>query len=147
MQDPPSAGELVRAVAGFLREDALPALTGRNAYLARVAANTLDIVARELEQAPAADAAERQRLLALLDGADPAHTLEELNAELCERIRTGVIGARTPGLLAHLWTTTLAAVAVDQPGYSGYRLALDEAAPGSGQAGDAAEASDGTVPR
>ena len=53
---------LVRAVAAFLREEALPALEGRNAYLARVSANTLDIVARELESAPGADAAERARM-------------------------------------------------------------------------------------
>lgn len=130
MQDPPSAAELVRAVAAFLREEALPALEGRNAYLARVCANTLEIVARELDAAPAADAAERMRLLALLGRADddPA-TLEALNAELCRRIESGEAGADTPGLLAHLWTTTLAAIAVDQPGYSGYRRALEESPP------------------
>ena len=129
MQDPPSAAELVRAVAGFLRDDALPALAGRNAYLARVAANTLDIVARELDLAPAANAAERARLLALLGADQSPDTLEALNAELCTRLRDGAVDACTPGVLAHLWATTLAALAVDQPGYSGYRLALDEAAP------------------
>lgn len=130
MQDPPSAAELVRAVAAFLREDALPALEGRNAYLARVSANTLDIVAREIEAAPAADAAERARLLALLGwGDDGGATLEQLNTEFCRRIEAGEMGADTPGLLAHLWTTTLAAVAVDQPGYSGYRRALGEPPP------------------
>ncbi len=130
MQDPPSAAELVRAVAAFLREEAMPALEGRNAYLARVSANTLEIVAREIEAAPAANAAERERLLALLGEADAGDvTLEQLNAELCRRIETGEIGAATPGLLAHLWTTTLAAVAVDQPGYSGYRRALGEPPP------------------
>lgn len=130
MQDPPSAAELVRAVAAFLRDEALPALEGRTAYLARVSANTLEIVARELESAPAADAAERARLLALLgrDATDRA-SLFELNAELCRRIEMGDIDADTPGLLAHLWSTTLAALAVDQPGYSGYRRALDEAPP------------------
>ena len=138
MQDPPSAAELVRAVAAFLREEALPALDGRNAYLARVSANTLEIVARELDAAPAADAAERARLLALLgETADGEARLEQLNAELCRRIEAGEIGAETPGLLAHLWTTTLASVAVDQPGYSGYRRALEEARPGEGPAGDA----------
>ena len=136
MQDPPSAAELVRAVAAFLRNEALPALEGRNAYLARVSANTLEIVARELDAAPAADAAERARLLALLDRTDADDaTLEQLNAELCSRIEAGTIGAATPGLVAHLWTTTLAAVAVDQPGYSGYRRALEESPPGAEGAG------------
>ncbi len=130
MQDPPSAAELVRAVAAFLRDEALPALEGRNAYLARVSANTLEIVAREIEAAPAAAAAERARLLALLGRSDDDDaTLVQLNAELCRHIETGSIGADTPGLLAHLWTTTLAALAVDQPGYSGYRRALEEAPP------------------
>lgn len=140
MQDPPSAAELVRAVATFLREEALPALEGRNAYLARVSANTLEIVARELDATPAADAAERSRLLALLgDAGHGEATLGQLNAELCRRIESGAIGADTPGLLGHLWTTTLAAVAVDQPGYSGYRRALGEAPPGDppAAAGDA----------
>src|SRR5690606_1743531 len=99
-------------------------------YLARVSANTLEIVAREIEAAPGADAAERSRLLALLGGIDTDDaTLEQLNAELCRRIEAGSMGAATPGLFAHLWTTTLAAVAVDQPGYSGYRRALEDSPP------------------
>lgn len=130
MQDPPSAAELVRAVAGFLREDAMPALEGRNAYLARVAVNTLEIVARELDAAPENDVAERDRLRALLGPAtDERASLVELNAELCRRIEAGEAGPDTPGLLEHLWATTLAGVAIDQPGYSGYRRALAEPAP------------------
>lgn len=135
MQDPPSAEELVRAVAAFVRDDAMPQLSGRSAYLARVAANALEIVARELALAPAADAAERARLAALLGtDATPAQapgpaSLQALNAELCARIERGEIGPATPGLLAHLWQTTLAKLAVDQPGYSGYRRALDEPPP------------------
>src|SRR5690606_39467866 len=100
--------ELVRAVATFLREEALPALEGRNAYLARVSANTLEIVARELDAAPAADAAERSRLLELLgdgDGDGDGATLVQLNAELCRRLEAGEIGADTPGLLGHLRPT------------------------------------------
>ena len=123
MQDPPTTTELVTAVADFLRTEAMPRLTGRSAYLARVAANVLDIVGRELQQAPANDAAELERLRALL-GRDGG--LFELNEELCARIERGELGLDSPGLFDHLWHVTMDKVAVDQPGYSGYRRALEE---------------------
>ena len=52
--------------------------------------------------------------------------LSDLNAELALRIREGGLDLETPGLAEHLWATTLAKVAVDQPNYSGYRAALAE---------------------
>jgi hypothetical protein len=51
-------------------------------------------------------------------------SLDELNRELCARIRSGEIGLGTPGLGEHLRQTTLAKLAVDQPKYSGYLRAL-----------------------
>ena len=71
MQTTPSAAELIAAATEALRDELLPALTGRAAFQARVVANVLDIARRELERGPAADAAELARLTALL-GADPA---------------------------------------------------------------------------
>ena len=35
-------------------------------------------------------------------------------------------GLATPGFTEHLWATTLAKLAVDQPNYSGYKAALAE---------------------
>ena len=95
----------------------MPELQGRTAFHARVAANALAIVARELEQGDPVNSAERERLRRLLqqDG-----TLAELNRELCRRIRDGRIAWDDPALGAHLVPTTLAKVAVDQPNYSGY---------------------------
>jgi hypothetical protein len=122
MQDAPTAAQLVCAVRDFLEKVAGPKLEGHAAFHARVAANALAIVERELRLAPAEDAAERERLRALL-GADGA--LEAQNRELCRRIREGALGPETPGLLAHLRATTLAKLAVDQPRYSGYRRALE----------------------
>ena len=118
MHQRPDTDDLLQAVAIYLREQALPQLPGHAAYLARVAANALDIVRRQLQQAPAADAAELQRLRHLLqrDG-----NLVELNALLCQRIAAGDIGLHTPGLAEHLWQTTLDTLAVDQPGYDSYR--------------------------
>ncbi|WP_439684179.1 DUF6285 domain-containing protein [Cupriavidus oxalaticus] len=118
MQDTPHAAELVDAVSAFLRDAAIPKLSGREAFDARVAARVLDIVARELRLVPAASAAEHARLRGLL-GTDG--TLAELNQRLCEAIAGGRIDAATPGLAAHLWAATLDKLAVDQPGYASYR--------------------------
>ena len=129
MQDLPTPEQLLAAVARFLREDAGPALArhGDNAlaYQARVAANMVDTVARQTQLAPAADAAERQRLLALLglpaDHPDAAD-LAALNRRLASRLADGSIDTSShPGLADHLWACTLAKLAVDQPGYDTYQ--------------------------
>lgn len=117
MMDQPSALELVTAVREFLEQHAMPALQGHTAFHARVAANALGIVARELEQGGPSANDELDRLRALL-GRDG--TLAELNRELCRRIRSGDIAWNAPALATHLVPTTLAKVAVDQPNYSGY---------------------------
>jgi hypothetical protein len=88
-----------------------------------VAANALEMMKRELDTAPAEDAAELARLEALLGHGG---SLFELNVELCQRIEAGRIDLTTPGLKDHLWATTFAKLAVDQPTYGGYRAALAE---------------------
>lgn len=123
MYDPPTSAELVTAVREFLEEHAMPSLEGRNAFHARVAANALAIVARQLELGPEAEARERERLRALLGTDGP---LLELNRELCRRIRSGDLAIDDADLLEHLRAATLDKLAVDQPKYSGYRRALDE---------------------
>jgi hypothetical protein len=117
MMDQPSAHELVTAVREFIEKHAMPELQGRTAFHARVAANALAIVARELELATPAAASESERLKDLLnrDG-----TLDEQNRALCKAIRSGGLPWNDPGLGAHLVATTLAKIAIDQPGYSGY---------------------------
>jgi hypothetical protein len=92
-------------------------------FQAKVAANALEIAKRELELSPAADAAELERLERLLGHGG---RLLDLNRALAQRIADGEITLETPGLAVHLWTTTLAKLAVDQPSYSGYRAALAE---------------------
>jgi hypothetical protein len=118
MQDPPTVAELLEATAAFLREVAVPQLSGHASFHARVAANAIDAVKRELELRPAAERDEHARLTALLrtDGA-----LEELNSLLSRRIASGEVNLQTPGLAEHLWATTLAKVAIDQPTYASYR--------------------------
>ena len=122
MHDKPSAAQLIAAVRDFLERVAQPELSGHSAFHARVAANALAIVERELALAAEQDAAERARLRALLGGDAP---LEAQNRVLCEEIRAGRKTLATPGLFEHLRATTLAKLAVDQPGYSGCRRARE----------------------
>ena len=49
---PPTASELLDAVRGFLTDQVMPATGGQLAFHARVAANVLAIVARELDLGP-----------------------------------------------------------------------------------------------
>jgi hypothetical protein len=126
MQDEPRPPEILAAVARFLREVVAPETKGHVNFNVRVAANALEMMRRQLELAPAADEAERRRLKDLL-GLDG--DLLALNAELCARLASGTIDADAPALREHLWETTLAKLAVDQPNYWGYLAALAERAP------------------
>ena len=121
MTDQPSTVELVQAVRGFIEDHAMTQLTGHAAFHARVAANVLAIVERELIHGADYDKSERERLVDLLksDG-----DLEALNRELCARIRSGELTPETPGLVDHLWQTTIDKVSIDQPKYAAYREAL-----------------------
>jgi len=112
-------------VRDFIEQRAMPELKGHTAFHARVAANALSIVKRELETGGPSAVAEQKRLKALLnqDG-----SLIELNRELCRRIRDGVISLDSPGLAEHLTLTTRDKVAIDQPSYSGLRRLLADTA-------------------
>ncbi len=122
MYDRPSIAELVGAVRDFIEQHAMPKLEGHTAFHARVAANALGIVQRQLELGPRAAEGERERLRDLL-GMDG--DLEALNRELCRRIRVGEMGLEDEALAKHLWRTTLDKVAVDQPKYESYRRAIE----------------------
>jgi hypothetical protein len=121
MHDAPSAKELIEAVKAFIDKTAAPQLAGHAAFHARVASNALATVLRELEIRPAAEAAEKERLEALLG--TTAETAAELNQKLCDAIRNGEMDLSTQGLLPHLKSTTIDQLSVDQPGYSGLKSA------------------------
>lgn len=123
MLDDPNAVEILAAVAKFLREVLPPLLPPREAFDAKVAANALDLVGREIVAGRAGEAAERERLVALL-GRDGG--LADLNAALSEHLREQGPEAVTLALREHLWATTLEKLAVDQPKYSAYLRALEE---------------------
>jgi hypothetical protein len=123
MQDEPTPTELTKAVAGFLRDDVAPTVSGHNAFKLRVAINMLELVRRQLSLEEASDAAEAARLAQLL-GMDGS--LLELNRVLAGKIARGEIDLQTPGLSEHLWQTTMDKLAVDQPNYASYRRELGQ---------------------
>jgi uncharacterized protein DUF6285 len=118
MQDEPTPIELTKSVADFLRNDITPMISGHNSFKLRVAINMLDLVVRQLTMEEGSDAAEAARLRELL-GAEGS--LTELNRALTEKIASGEVDLSTPGLSEHLWQTTLAKLAVDQPNYASYK--------------------------
>jgi Domain of unknown function (DUF6285) len=123
MQDHPTPSEIIGAVAQFLKTVVAAETTGATSFQARVAANALEMMRRQLDLAPAEDAAELARLRTLL-GEDGS--LAELNQRLADQIAAGILDLTTPGLKDHLWSTTLAKLAVDQPTYAAYRATLAE---------------------
>jgi hypothetical protein len=88
----------------------------------RLATAALQLVRRAMELAPTTDAAEHERISALLM---ETGGLEQLNRRLCALICNGTLALSTPGVAAHLRATTLAKLAIDQPTYAAYRRALE----------------------
>jgi hypothetical protein len=121
MQDEPTPVELTKSVADFLRNDITPLISGHQAFKLRVAINILDLVTRQLTREEGSDAAELDRLRALL-GMDGSVT--DLNRALAERIASGEVDLATLGLAEHLWQTTMDKLAVDQPSYASYKREL-----------------------
>ena len=109
----PTTEELVKSVALWI-DQIRPSLDPRNAFLARVAANALATVGRELSNRPGADA-EAERLMGAVLGR--TGTYDDLNTELCARIRSGDLTVETPGLLAALTLMAKNQIAIDQPSY------------------------------
>jgi hypothetical protein len=120
MQDNPQPEQILDIAIAHLRDNVLPTLSGRAVFDMRVTISALELVRRSIALTPESDAAERERLAALL-GQDG--DLEALNRALCERIASGALDLQTPGLAAHLRATALEKLAVDQPNYSAYRRA------------------------
>jgi uncharacterized protein DUF6285 len=109
----PRTEELVESVRLWI-DEIRPTLDPRNAFLARVAANALATVHRELTDRPAAEAAAVAGMAGIL-GHDGDYA--ELNAELCARIRSGELTVETPGLLTALHVMARDQIAIDQPSY------------------------------
>ncbi|TAJ69500.1 MAG: protein kinase [Phenylobacterium sp.] len=109
----PRTEELVESVRLWI-DEIRPTLDPRNAFLARVAANALATVSREITEGPAAEAAAVAGMAGVLGHAGDHATL---NAELCARIRSGELTVETPGLLTALQVMARDQIAIDQPSY------------------------------
>jgi len=119
--------ELLSAVETFLTDEVVPALEGRRRFHARVAANVLVIVARELAGEEAALAAEWQGLERVLGQAAELPSGREAlraavhtrTAELCERIRRGDAdaGPLAVAVRAHVRATVRDKLRVANPDY------------------------------
>jgi Domain of unknown function (DUF6285) len=122
MLDQPRGADILAAVSRLLRETLMPLLSANAAFQARVAANAIDLVAREINLGETVEREALARLQALLsrDG-----TLDDLEAELSSRIRSGELDLHSPGLADHLWQTTLDKMKIDQPTYASYRRTLE----------------------
>jgi hypothetical protein len=112
MQDRPTVDELLDAVEGFLREDLGAILEGQPRFHARVAANAVAIVRRELAGGAALAEAERDRLVALLG---EEGDVGRLNGLLADEIRAG--RRNDPATLEHLRQTAREKLRVANPKY------------------------------
>ena len=112
---------MLTSVRDFLREDIRVATQGRANFMALVASNSLDIVLRELRLSPQALLAETDRLRQLL-GCEGE--IMALRWKLTQALRDGDLSLDHPGLVAHLRTTVINQLAIDQPRYSALATAL-----------------------
>lgn len=104
----PTTVELVRAVRLFLQDEVLPQTEGKLSFHARVAANVLASVERELEHGEGYRAAHAERL-ASLGAAD--------DAELADAIRDGELDDRLAEVVDLLRDSTRQRVAITNPRY------------------------------
>ena len=87
----PKTEELVESVRLWI-DEIRPTLDPRNAFLARVAANAMATIGRELTQGPAAEAAAIAGMASVLRHEGDYATL---NTELCARIRAGELDRKS----------------------------------------------------
>ncbi len=126
MQDRPTYDELLSAVERFLDQEIVPNVEGSRGFHARVAANVIRIVRRELEAEDAHLASEWEGLDGLLGPADRPGDRGQLRealrlrtSELCERIRAGEADRESFAgqVVAHVRETVRAKLAVSNPGW------------------------------
>ncbi|MFT4799939.1 MAG: hypothetical protein ACI9W1_003380, partial [Candidatus Azotimanducaceae bacterium] len=119
--DMPRADELLTSVRDFLRQDVMDGTTGRTNFMARVASNSLDIVLREWQLGALAKQQEHASLENLLG---PGDSLSSLRWQLVEEIRSGDRSLADEQLKQHLRNAVVNQIAIDQPKYTGLKLAL-----------------------
>jgi hypothetical protein len=127
MQDRPTYAELLDAVRHFLEVEVVPRLDGPRKFHARVAANVLAIVERELKAEDGQLRAEYDRLAKLLASSEPVPSereplrkaIREQTKRLGERIAAGEADAGDwrKAVLAHARATVREKLEVANPRY------------------------------
>lgn len=115
-QDRPTLGEAADAIAGWIEDELLPELTGRDRFLGRVAANLLRIMEREVELGSTSAKRDRTELARLLGHTGPVQPLEGLLAEMVTQIRVGAIAPEGP-VLDVMQSIVARKLLIANPGY------------------------------
>ena len=123
MHNNPNPPEILAVASDFIRNDLVPNLPPDLSFNARVLANALDLVARQIREDERVVADSYARLVALMGQDGPE---DGLTAELARRIEAGDFALEDPALIEYLWTTTLAKLAVDQPKYASFRAETEK---------------------
>lgn len=108
----PVATDLFTVIREYLSKEVSPQLPAHQQFQMRIADRLLEILEREMQLGPGFDAQETQRLRTLLG---VSGDLQQLNAELCARIRDARLPTDDPALLAHLRQSTEDALRINTP--------------------------------
>lgn len=119
-----SSDELLKSVSEFLRDDVMSETEGRVNFLARVAANSIDIVRREHGSAEKSNDVEHNRLCRLIGDLPPLDDKRELGGvelrwRLVEAIRNDKLDLSNPELQDYLRQSVYNQLSIDQPTYPG----------------------------
>ena len=122
--DPPTqsdvtSAELLGAVKGFLMENLLPAVSGRDKFNARVAANVLGIVEREQALNPALQALDREAAKRWLPDRE---STEGIPQQLALALAARNIPAH-PDFMEYLKARQLLVTAINNPRYASRAVA------------------------
>jgi len=110
----PSAAVLLGTIREYLQQQVQPVLAGAAAYQNRVAVNLLKVLEREFLLAGTMSDSRRSRLSQYLG---LAGDLQDLDAELCRRIRDGRCDPQDKALLDMLDEFAVARLEIDNPAY------------------------------
>ncbi len=114
-----TSAELLGAVKRFLMEDVLPAVSGRDQFNARVAANVLGIIEREQVLNPALQALDRKAAQKWLSDRE---STEDIPQQLARALAAKSISA-DPNFIEYLKTRQLLVAAINNPRYASRAVA------------------------
>jgi len=106
--------ELTDAIIEWLSDDIIPDAKGREGFKARVARNAMGILKRDITLSPHFKPRQSARL----------EQLETNEDDLIVRLLKGSISIQDNDIRRHLKRTTLEQLSIDQPKYTGFKVAL-----------------------